>query len=544
MARPTLALDDPARVTGPVAAPARPSPAPVRRFAIRTGLIGLVLLCVVPAVIAVTALVWQNYKLREEAIYGETVLRARGLMAAVDRELARVESSLEVLASSGRLDTADLSSFVQRLGTTPRTDLVRNYVLVDRQGRQVLNTMVPVGTRLQAPRNWPELKQVFETGKPVLSGVFDGDLEKEAMLALAVPVVRRGETVYALQAGVSSDRLSALLVNHDLPAGWVASLVDRHGIIVARSREAKRFVGRRGTANIVEEAARRDEGVLATKTMEGVAALSAFSHSSGNGLWVAVGAPRDALVADLTRSILLVGSITLFLFAIGLWLALRLATSMGRSVGDLIEPALALGNGRPVVPQPTAVAEVHEVGLALAQASRMLADARYQAHHDALTGLPNRALFDELVAHQMAAARRAGQTLALLAIDLDGFKEVNDGHGHAAGDVVLKAAAHRIADVVRRGSDVVSRRGGDEFCVLLNGVTVLDAEQVAAKLVAALSEPVPGIAARVSASIGVAFHAGSGETPEALLERADAALYQAKDAGKARFVTLRDDGAR
>jgi len=171
----------------------------------------------------------------------------------------------------------------------------------------------------------------------------------------------------------------------------------------------------------------------------------------------------------------------------------------------------------------------------LQQASRMLAEASHQAHHDALTGLCNRTLFDELVAHQLAAAARSGSRLAILAIDLDGFKEVNDRHGHGVGDAVLQTAAERIRLAIR-GADVVSRRGGDEFTVLLNNVDHLLTQRIGNKLVASLAEPYPGVEPVVSASIGVALYPESGTTLVELLERADRALYRAKEAGKRRLA--------
>jgi diguanylate cyclase (GGDEF)-like protein len=163
----------------------------------------------------------------------------------------------------------------------------------------------------------------------------------------------------------------------------------------------------------------------------------------------------------------------------------------------------------------------------------MLKTARHLAQHDALTGLPNRLLFDELVGSRLATADRHGTSLALLAIDLDGFKAVNDAHGHPVGDAVLKAAALRISRVLR-GSDVVCRVGGDEFAVLLDETGLADAQHVAHKLIDALSEPYPGVSPAVSASVGIALHPGAGNTQAELCQHADQALYQAKRAGKHR----------
>jgi diguanylate cyclase (GGDEF)-like protein len=181
----------------------------------------------------------------------------------------------------------------------------------------------------------------------------------------------------------------------------------------------------------------------------------------------------------------------------------------------------------------TRVKEVAEVGGALVQASRMLTHAQHLAHYDPLTGLCNRVLFSELVLRELAVAQRSGEPFAILAIDLDGFKAVNDTHGHAAGDAVLKEAADRMAGAIRV-SDVAARLGGDEFAVLLIGANRENARLVAEALVESLSQPYPGVRAAVSASVGVAVFPQSGMALRQLLERADVALYKAKEQGKRR----------
>ena len=221
--------------------------------------------------------------------------------------------------------------------------------------------------------------------------------------------------------------------------------------------------------------------------------------------------------------------------AVVAWLAFVLAHAVTRAVGSLVEPALALGRGGAVDPASTPFRETAVVGRAIRQASGALAATQHHAFHDPLTDLRNRTLFDEMAARQIAQAYRDGAQLAILAIDLDGFKAVNDLHGHAAGDAVLRAVATRITGLLR-ASDVVSRRGGDEFSALLVDVDGNRTRHIAEKLLAALSEPYPDIVPPVSASIGVARYPRDATTLMELLERADEALYAAKAAGKRRVV--------
>jgi diguanylate cyclase (GGDEF)-like protein/PAS domain S-box-containing protein len=159
----------------------------------------------------------------------------------------------------------------------------------------------------------------------------------------------------------------------------------------------------------------------------------------------------------------------------------------------------------------------------------------YLAHHDALTGLPNRTSFIDRVETLLAGADRAGTTPAMLFIDLDHFKRVNDSLGHLAGDALLQTVARRITGCLR-ADDLVSRFGGDEFMVLLSGGTPAGAvRDVARKLVAAVGAPMQLDAASISVtpSIGIAFFPRDGRTPDELIQHADLAMYQAKSRGRA-----------
>ena len=165
-------------------------------------------------------------------------------------------------------------------------------------------------------------------------------------------------------------------------------------------------------------------------------------------------------------------------------------------------------------------------------------EARLQraALHDPLTDLPNRRLFTDRLEHALARAARAGTAVALLFIDLDGFKGVNDLHGHAAGDQLLVEAARRFRMCIRE-ADTLARLGGDEFVLLVEDVDGM-AQPIGTgeRLLDALDTPfrIGEAVVRVSASIGVAM--SSPEAPRSLLHAADSAMYQAKQAGGGRIV--------
>lgn len=156
------------------------------------------------------------------------------------------------------------------------------------------------------------------------------------------------------------------------------------------------------------------------------------------------------------------------------------------------------------------------------------------AYHDSLTGLPNRILFYDRLNQAIARARREERSIAAFYLDLDGFKLINDSLGHGAGDTLLCEAAKRIVNCVR-DSDTVARMGGDEFTAILCNIQTPDAtEQVANKIIAAISQPftINGKICSVSASIGIAIYPTHGKTAEQLIKIADAAMYLAKHNGK------------
>lgn len=170
---------------------------------------------------------------------------------------------------------------------------------------------------------------------------------------------------------------------------------------------------------------------------------------------------------------------------------------------------------------------------------RALAEEKiwHNAHHDLLTGLPNRRLFLDRLEQEVKHARRAARPLALMFMDLDGFKEVNDSLGHEAGDRVLCDVAERLAGCVR-DDDTVARLGGDEFTVILTGVLLRqDAEHVAQAIIDALAMPfhISTEPVRISVSIGLSFYPDDASSPADLLEASDQAMYKAKTSGSNRM---------
>ncbi len=167
----------------------------------------------------------------------------------------------------------------------------------------------------------------------------------------------------------------------------------------------------------------------------------------------------------------------------------------------------------------------------------LLERVSHLAWHDALTGLPNRRLFEDRVEQELVRSRRVGEPVCMFFVDLDHFKAVNDSLGHAAGDDLIQQVSERLVDTVRR-QDTVARVGGDEFAILLPGLSdQLSIDQLAQRALEAMSTPfdVSGVQVETSASLGIAMAPDHGDSYDELLSRADEAMYRAKSRGRNAF---------
>ena len=168
-----------------------------------------------------------------------------------------------------------------------------------------------------------------------------------------------------------------------------------------------------------------------------------------------------------------------------------------------------------------------------------------EARQDMLTGIPNRRFFNERLHQITATAKLSAETVAVLFIDLDGFKPINDRYGHESGDRVLVEAARRISSCARSG-DLCARLGGDEFVIIMREVTAVEDTHVVARRCidsVAAQMSIGGLDVRVGASVGIALSHRGRETAEALLKKADKAMYDAKRAGRGTFSVFTEESA-
>ena len=234
--------------------------------------------------------------------------------------------------------------------------------------------------------------------------------------------------------------------------------------------------------------------------------------------------------------------------ALSAWVALHLARRLLRGITGPLQSLAAVAHAARIerdfdrrVP-PAQIAELDSLGSDFnallgemeAWQSHLQSENEtlaHQANHDSLTGLPNRAFFEGRLIRALRSAAKSKEQLAVLYLDSDRFKEINDSFGHAAGDAVLVAVAERVRAQLRE-DDLVARLGGDEFAILLAPLHKLeDAQRIADKIIASMDLPIPvpgNTQVLTSLSIGIAIYPDHGATPGTLLNAADAAMYQAK----------------
>jgi diguanylate cyclase (GGDEF)-like protein len=272
--------------------------------------------------------------------------------------------------------------------------------------------------------------------------------------------------------------------------------------------------------------------------------IGANDKSTGNGGRLAslsrvLGLSRHvrALVTECAEDLASVnGAMTLALTAHGAQPGLAHALGLSAALAAKVEAVsveLAIVN-RALEDQ---IRDRSMVDLQFAAAEEQGLSSRHAALHDVLTGLPNRALFNDRLDHGLAQAQRHGWNLAVMFVDLDDFKIINDTHGHDAGDAVLQAIAQRLTETTR-GEDTVSRHGGDEFLYLLTGIRdAANIAKIAQKIVQAVQAPCDirlrdsTLSTSVKASVGISTFPKDGATAEELINSADRAMFRAKQSG-------------
>lgn len=391
------------------------------------------------------------------------------------------------------------------------------------------------------------------------------DWSAQPMFYVAAPVLAPGAGPDAQASAVVVLRVDALAflaqMRAGLPADYQLFLTNRWGDFLLHPDSALALGFERGRRALVQEQFAATQALL-----QGRAQSALFAHHDAHGNAQALAFVRMPYGgADDGRFLLLglaqsmagvqadteqLGIATLRMVALLALLGTLLAAWVARLfIGPLrtvVQAAQAFSLGRAHGPLPVQrqdelgdLARSFQdmegiIGAQLQELNRSRDAMEHLAHHDALTGLPNRRMFTQCLQLAIERARRSGHPLALVFIDLDGFKAINDERGHAVGDAVLQATAQAIGGALRH-SDIAARLAGDEFTVLCENVDTPEAAQALLdKLAQAFAQPlmVQGQPLAVSASMGLSLFPRDGQDADSLLGSADAAMYRAKVACK------------
>jgi signal transduction histidine kinase len=262
----------------------------------RFGIGWLFSVALVPGILAGSLLLYEVYQSERAQLEQGARQTSRALAQALDGELAGIQGQLQILATSPYLREGDFPAFYRQAQEILTTEtLAGAIVLIDPTGQQVMNTMRPLGAQLPKTGNPDMLQRIFKTGRPAVSDLHIGGVARNHFVALQAPVWREGRVIYVLGMGIDPARLNEILAAQNLPKGWVTCLVDRQGVIVARSQNAARSVGQKVSAELIEQMGKNNEGSLASRTPEGEPAFVAFSRSAASGWTTAVVMQRNVL---------------------------------------------------------------------------------------------------------------------------------------------------------------------------------------------------------------------------------------------------------
>jgi diguanylate cyclase (GGDEF)-like protein len=433
-------------------------------------------------------------------------------------------------------------------------------------GKGVLASYPPVEGRDKLSFSETEwFKAALMANAPVMGKPQRGRAKGELIVIMAAPIRDAGKRVVAVLAGVATLNgagfLDGLQQNHFGATGGFLLVSPADKLFVGSSDPAMvlRPTPPPGVNLLHDRAMAGYRGTGITINAQGVEELAAMASVPSAGWFVVVRMPTAEAFRMIEGLRGFVFKYTFGILLVMLAILLLLLPRILRPLTDAAHAMREMADGkRELAPLP--VRRDDEVGGLVVGFNYLVARLRekeaalkrsqdrmeFMAHHDSLTGLYNRAMLEDRLQQALARAERNTSRFALLFCDLDGFKSVNDEHGHDVGDAVLVQVAARLAER-RRRIDTVARLGGDEFVILLSDLDDPrgDAENLARQYLTTIAAPydVGGKVFALSVSIGIALYHGKSLSSSQLLSQADIAMYQAKRGGKNRVCFYEEAGS-
>ncbi|MBI2772246.1 MAG: response regulator [Burkholderiales bacterium] len=353
---------------------------------------------------------------RDAALRGlrETV-RATALI--VDREAQGSLSALKALGLSEHLETGNFKAFYAQATAMNQPPDVWT-LLLDSQGRQILNTVAPYGTPPPPPSAQARVAQVLGSGKPLITDLFVGPVTGKLLTTIYVPAAAGGGKSMVVAQGFSVDHWKKTALQRELPADWIVAVIDRQGRFIARSHKTGDLLGQAARPELVAAAAAAQDGLIRHSTVEGVESYDAFAHSSLTGWTIAVAAPVQSIEAAAGRAIQVALAGMLLAVGAAIFAAAAFGQRFIRAIESAGRAAVALGRGEKPRVRATALDEVNELNQALVEAGTLLAAERQQ--RQAAEAERERLLAGEMSAREAAQAQNVAkdQFLAMLGHEL------------------------------------------------------------------------------------------------------------------------------
>jgi signal transduction histidine kinase len=443
---------------------------------LRGHLLTLVLAALVPVLLfsfVMVVIFWRQERAAVERGMRETV---RALVVAIDRELESSITAMSALATTRTLDSGNLREFSRqaaRLGANRST--WQSIALVNRSGAQLLDTLTPFGTALPSVAEREYFRQVIATGRPAISNALVASVPTNRIVVIAVPILREGRLVYVLLASLDARHFEKILHQQKIPTGWLAGILDRRKILVARTSNAERFVGRPGPALLAEQTREMDEGWLRHDTGEGTEVYTAFARSPLSGWTVTLGVPAGVVDGSLQRSLGTVVGFGVLFLVLGVALALRFGARIAESIGALSRAAGVLGHGGVPPRVDSSVDEIAGVARALEDAGGLLCE-RAQERETATAAAresEERLRFALEAAHVGAWDWDIASGAITWSFQLDALHGLPPG---LSGNELYEACRHRVhpqdTEAMRAAVVRAFKEGGEqhiEYRVLLDG---------------------------------------------------------------------------
>ncbi|HEY1109262.1 MAG TPA: cache domain-containing protein, partial [Opitutaceae bacterium] len=341
------------------------------RSSVRRRLVSLVLAIAIPAMLLVGLLVWQTYRNERASVGRQLMATVRAFATIVDHQLGEKEWLLRGLASTRWLVGGDVEAFDRNARILDlRTGAW--LVLLDKDGQQLVNTRAAPGTPLPRLAIDGDFRAAMEAGRNYVSDLIVGGIAEQPVVVIAMPVKRGTELRYILAYVMRSDGFTDLLKTERFAEGMVVSIVDRQGTIAARRPNGDRYIGKTVMPDIVSAVTQRFEGMHASRTLEGIDVLAAYSHAPVSGWSVAVGVPVATLYGPARSILWIAAGLSALLMGVAVFMAAWTGRAVVGSVDGLMVDAKALGRGQMPSEREPGLRETDFVADAMRKSARWL----------------------------------------------------------------------------------------------------------------------------------------------------------------------------